>query len=55
MLTGGLALDKVTKVTLGRKTLILKSKNQAEIEVKIRKQDTISMALRSRKAQARVP
>ena len=55
MLTGGLALDKVTKVTLGRKTLISKAKNQANIEAKIGKQAIISRALRARKAQARVP
>ena len=32
--TGELVLDKVPKVTLGRKTLISKAKTQPEMEVK---------------------
>ena len=54
-MTRGLALDKVPKVTLGRKTLISKAKTQAEMKVKNRKQAKISRALRAGKAQVRVP
>ena len=55
MSTGGLALDKVTKFTLGRKTLILKAKTQAELEVKNGKHVTISRTLREGKAHVTVP
>ena len=54
MSTGGLELDKVTKVTLGRKMLILKAKTQAELEVKNGKHVTISRDLREGKAQVRI-
>ena len=50
MSIGGLALDKVLKVTLGRTTLILKSKTKAKMEVENGKQATISKALRAGKA-----
>ena len=51
----GLALDKVPKVTLGKKTLISISKSQAKLEVKNGKQATISRALRVGNAQVKVP
>ena len=52
--TGGLASNKVPKVTLGRRSHIAISKSQDEVEVKNGKHATISRALRERQAQDRV-
>ena len=51
----GLALDKVPRVTLGRKMLISISKSQSKLEVNNGKQVTISRALRAGNAQVKVP
>ena len=52
---GGMALDLIPKVILGRKSQISKAKTLAEIEFKTRKHETIKRALRAGIAQPRVP
>ena len=47
---GGLAYDKVPKITLGRRSRITISKSQAKVKVKNGKQATIGRALRARQA-----
>ena len=46
--TGGLASDKVPKITLGRRSHIAIAKPQLEVEMKNGKQETIGRALRAR-------
>ena len=53
--SGGLASDKVAKVTLGRRYHIAIAKSQAEVGVKNGKQATIGRALRAGQAQTKVP
>ena len=52
--SGGLALDKLAKVILGRRSHIAIAKSQAEVDVRNGNQATIGRALRARKAQERV-
>ena len=51
---GGLKIDTLPNVLLGRKSLISKEKSQAMIDIKAGKQTTIIGALRPRKPLPRV-